>query len=167
MNKLYITGLILITSGCNLLLGDNPSPTPLKDGISLSLGTSQAEIRVAAPHAFRLHVFSPGEPTASPSIFLTEHALPAATFSVTRDGPIVGLKTEFGELLVDPIKQLWSLRDGSGKTLTDWASLRPVDFATGPSPAKPNPLYYGSGNDPERGALTQTESHSQAGNGST
>ncbi|HEV3271316.1 MAG TPA: TIM-barrel domain-containing protein [Candidatus Methylacidiphilales bacterium] len=88
----------------------------------------------------------------------------------------MGIKTAFGELLVDPAAKKWMLLDSDGNTLADWAPLAEftgsgmkderIHLSVGPSPATPKPLYYGSGNVPDFGALTQTEAHSQTGNGS-
>jgi alpha-glucosidase len=158
---------------------DDVQIQPLKDGVALRLGEDQVELRVATPHAFRLHVFSPSEPTPAPSIFLSGEAQPAAAYSVTREGSIVGIKTEFGELRVDSSNRKWSLRDSKGVTLTDWAPFKSGGATTGtdkgsefsldvePSSARQHPLYYGSGNSPQAGALTQIKARSRAGNGST
>jgi alpha-glucosidase len=157
---------------------DDVQIQPRADGVALSLGEDQVELRVASPHAFRLHVFSPAEPSPAPSIFLSGEAQPVTVFTVTHEGSIVGIKTEFGELRVDTSNQKWSLRNGKGVTLADWAPLRSDGAAmgtnqgsgfgleVGPSPAREHPLYYGSGNSPNPGALTQTESSSRVGNGS-
>jgi alpha-glucosidase len=147
--------------------GDEVQMNNLKDGIAFSLGGNQVELRVATPHAFRLHVAPVARTPGTPSIYLSGVAQPATPFTVTHDGSIIGIKTEFGELQVDSNTQKWSLRNSNGTALTDWASLQPGQFETGASTATPHPLFYGSGNVPKRGALTQTEALSKTGHGST
>ena len=177
MGPMLVLGVCLLH--LTLARADEIQPDTLKDGVAFSLGGNQVELRVATPHAFRLHVFSPAKPAAAPSIFLSGNTPLPTAFSVTHDGTIIGIKTEFGELRVDSSNQTWSLRDGNGVTLSDWASLKlnPVvnekdnnttfTFDVGRSSAMPHPLYYGSGNKPKLGALTQTEAASRTGNGST
>ena len=62
------------------------------------------------------------------------------------------------------------------KVLADWTALgKPApdqapasatfQLSVGPGAATPHPLYYGSGNNPDRGALTQESGHANTGNG--
>jgi len=143
--------------------------------VVLHLGGNEIDLDVATSHAFLLHVSPSGKAPAQQSIFLAGNAQPETSFSVTHTGSITGIKTGFGELLVDAASQTWSLHDGSGATLTDWAPLPKInappgssfDLNVGSSSEKRHPRFYGSGNVPNLGALTQTEAHSRAGNGST
>jgi alpha-glucosidase len=146
---------------------DEVQLTTLKDGVAFSLGGNEVELRVASAHAFRLHVFATGQPAGARSIFLSDAVPSTPPFTVTHEGSIIGIKTGFGELQVDADKQEWSLRDSQGTTLSEWASCDPSHFGAGGSPGKPPPLYYGSGNVPQLGTLTQTEARSKTGNGST
>ncbi len=151
----------------------------LKDGVGVQVGGDEVELSVATPHAFRLRICPPESAPAATSIFLSGEAQPATAFSVIHEGEIVGIKTAFGELKVDTKQQKWSLIDEKGQPLTDWAAIKSTGaekeanpgakftVEVGASTAKPGPLYYGSGNDPKLGALTQNEARSHAGNGST
>ncbi len=167
---------ILALSAClfNSALGDDPLVQPLPDGIALEIGDQRIELRVATPHAFLVHIC--GSVARTRSIFLSGNPLPVTPFSVNRENSIVGLKTSFGELLIDTRLSRWRLRDSAGATLADWAALRlpqsnrnipELYLDAGTSPIKPGPLYYGSGNSPVRGALTQTEAPSRTDNGFT
>jgi alpha-glucosidase len=165
MNQIAFLGLWSLFSIA--ASADDVQINNLKDGVAFSLNGNHVELRTATPHAFRLHVFSTAEPSQKTSIYLSGAAQPAIPFTATHEGSIIGIKTDFGELQVDSSNQKWSLRDSKGAALTDWASLDPGHFEIGASPSNPHPLYYGSGNVPKRGALTQTEALSKAGNGST
>jgi alpha-glucosidase len=159
----------------HLARADAPLET-LSDGVGLKINGMQVELRVASPHAFRLHVSVAPRSNPAPSIFLSGATRPDTPFTVTHDGDVVGIKTAFGELQVDPDKGLWSLRDAAGGTLADWAALpssleagNALKLAAGaPSPApSSSPLFYGSGNVPSLGALSQKSAPSHPGNGST
>jgi alpha-glucosidase len=146
------------------------------DGVTFQLGGQIVELRVGSPHALRLHVFT-AEPasTQSRSIFLSGVELPKTSFKVTRNGSIIGLKTNAGEMQVDTDAKTWRLLGSSGVVLADWSPLpnlgagpsSTTTLTVGSSPAQLKPLYYGQGSAPNLGALTQTESPSQPNNGST
>jgi alpha-glucosidase len=146
----------------------------LPDGISLQAGSDNVEIRVASPHAFRLHVL-PGGGTASPrSIFLSDSTPKPAAFTVDQDAASVGIKTAFGELKVDRKGGRFQVSDASGKPITDWSpwslaaagasAKSTLDWVPAQAPAA-GPLYYGSGSYPHLGDLVETESPGQTGNG--
>ena len=80
----------------------------LSDGVAFKVGSQRVELRVASPHAFRLHVFPVGAPAAKPSIFLSPNPPPPAAFTITREGVIIGIRTNFGELKVDSSGARWS-----------------------------------------------------------
>lgn len=179
MNHLIDRTLLFACCACLSIPASAGEFQRLKDGVALGLGGNQVELRVATQHAFELHVSSPGEQDRTRSIFLSGEAQSAPAFNITHNGLIVGIKTEFGELQADTGTQKWSLRDNTGSALADWASLPKAtgtntsdqglsfNLAAGPSSNRPHPLYYGSGNGPDFGALAQTEASSRAGNGST
>jgi alpha-glucosidase len=159
---------------------DNAQVQSLKDGVALNIGGQQVELRVATPHAFRLHVFDPSAKTPAPSIFLSGDAQPVTPFTVTHDGSNVGIKTDFGELKVDPDHATWTLLDSTGAVLADWAPFKTGESPTGGPKGEPTfslqagaaanktqPLFYGSGNIPNLGDLNQHQSPSRPGNGST
>jgi len=144
-------------------------------GVTLPLGGNEVQLQIASPHAFLLHVSPAGMPPHGKSIFLSGTVQPETRFTVTHNGSITGIKTGFGELLVDEKTQQWSLHDRSGATLAPWSplpkpslpSVHSVVFKISPSSLKLHPRCYGSGNAPVLGALSQTEANSRAGNGST
>ena len=150
---------------------------PVPNGVQLRVGNQKVELGVASPHAFRLSLgpLTPTTPAASPSssIFLAD-PLPPAAFSRVDDGVKIGIKTRFGELLVDPRAKTWSLLSANGAVLTGGGSLgevgtRPdgavLHLTAGPTPNMTNPLFYGSGSDPKRGSLVQDHSDSRQTNG--
>ena len=110
-----------------------------------------------------------------PSIFLSGQPQPVTAFTQVSEAGGVGIKTTFGELLVDAANKKWMLRDADGKTLADWAALpepgttptgdKKLQFAAGSSSGVSQPLYYGSGSVPSRGSLTQNQANSTMGNG--
>jgi alpha-glucosidase len=170
---LSLAVLLALPGGWSLEANDVPVRT-LPDGIRFTIGIEQVELRVASPHAFRLHVFLAGTPRR-PSIYLSGVAQPTTDFTVIHEDAAVGIKTAFGELLVNTGEGTWSLRDASGKMLTDWATLggtaggtsedpSEFDFTAGASPGA-TPHFYGSGNIPILGSLTQTEVKASPGNG--
>src|ERR1019366_8697046 len=76
----------------------------------------------------------------------------------------------------DTSNQKWSLRDRGGRNLTDWSSFKTktatdkdsgIILDVGPSSQTSKPLYYGSGNGPDRGALTQNHASSVTENGAS
>ena len=103
------------------------SAEPLPDGIKLQVGSEKIELHVASPHAFRLHIeqpsTQPGPTGPSSDIFLSAAKQPATEFTQVTEGSAVGLKTAFGEILVDPDAKTWSLRDAGGKVLADGGQL--------------------------------------------
>jgi alpha-glucosidase len=157
---------------------------PAGNVCSVSLGDEQCEISVASPYAFRLHIFPTGSPAAPPSVFLASHDLSSTTLTlgqdgsltqgnaiaIRRQGSIVAFQTGFGAVEIDTGRKMWSLLDGAGTVLADWAPIgqgTPMTISSGSTPAQPQPLYYGSGSSPNLGALTQTKSESKQGNGSS
>ncbi len=151
-------------------------PTPLPDGLALTVGEEHVELRVAATHAFRLHVDTRPAATSSPSVCLDEPPHPATAFRVIHEAAAVGIETAFGTLLVDPERKMWSLRDAAGEVLADWSPLggqapgtaaRPAMFqwSIAPRSAVPHPLFYGSGSLPRAGKITQQEDTAKTDNG--
>jgi alpha-glucosidase len=176
--RLVVVGGLLAQLSAVWLCADEVSPKALPNGIALGLKDNYVEIRVVTPHAFCLHLSSKPDQGPYTSIFLKDTTGPTPSFTVVNEGAAVGLKTAFGELLVDPVKETWTLRDETGATLTDWATLgkvlpaqagKPAAFrpVAGVSPTVVKPLYYGAGNTPIRGSLVQPAAGSQMGNGST
>ena len=161
------------------LFADDPAFEETPDGIALRLDGVRIALQVASPHAFCLHMDAEAPAARVRSLFLNGQGRPAgAPYKVLHDGTAVGIGTDFGQLLVDPGKRSWSLRDAAGTVLTDWAPLgeqapalptQPAVFrlAMGASAATPAPRYYGSGNAPDQGALTQREGTAKLGNGRT
>jgi alpha-glucosidase len=150
--------------------------TPLVDGISVASGAETVELRVASPEAFRLRISPSAAQSSSRSVYLRVTPPAPASFTTISEGSAVGIKTDFGELLVDPATKKWTLRDVSGNTLADWASWDEpnasgtqqepaLHLAAGASPTTPHPLFYGSGNVPAVGSLVQREVHPATGNG--
>ncbi|HEX4140979.1 MAG TPA: TIM-barrel domain-containing protein [Candidatus Methylacidiphilales bacterium] len=184
----------------------------LPDGIAVEIGGNDVELRVASPHAFRLHIYPQSVAGPSSSIYLSGAGLPSTPFTTIHEGAAVGIKTTFGEILANPENATWTLRDDTGATLTDWATLgkalppvpgkpavpaqaaTPTSPAVSGRPATPGTpasfqlmagipsaasfqlvippaaakyLFYGSGNTPARGALTQAGVTPRTGNGST
>ncbi len=107
---------------------------PLPDGIKLQVGGDEIELHVASPHAFRLRIEQQSSKTAktgpSSDIFLSGVKQPATEFTQVKEGSSVGLKTAFGEIMVDPDAKTWSLRDANGKVLAAAGQLGSVTSAT-------------------------------------
>ena len=136
MKSCFILGALLIAFG-TLLRAQDGSSRPLPDGVAISVNGEQVELRVASPHAFLLHVATDPKAIRPPSIYLSGAKQPATPFTQINEGGAVGLKTNFGSILVDPAKQEWSLRDPNGKTLSDWATLGTTFPPTPDVPAVP------------------------------
>ncbi len=136
------------------------------------------QFRVASPHAFVLHVAggpANSEKLSGPDagIYLAPKAtaLSPAVAHPSADGSME-TKTSFGAIEFDAQAKKWRLLDNSGKVLADWASLAHpaganIEFTIGASPTSAHPLYYGSGNMPNPGSLTQDSSDGRMGNGRT
>jgi len=176
-----LIGVFLASLSVTGLRADDASPKTLPNGIALTLKDDYVEIRVATAHAFCLHLSTQPDQGPYSSVFLKDTTTSTTSstppFTVVNEGPAVGIKTAFGELLVNPAKETWTLRDETGVTLTDWATLgkeftpnpaKPATFrpVAGPSPTVEKPLYYGAGNTPHRGAITQPAGGALVGNGS-
>lgn len=171
--KTFLLGALLAFTGT--VSHADVVPQSLPDGISLTVGGEHVELRVAAPHAFRLHVDTKAPATSSPSICLDEPARPTP-FKVIHDATAVGIETSFGKLLVDPARKMWSLRGADGKALADWAPLAgqtpetaapsaAIQLSIASNPTMLHPLYYGSGSVPQVGMLTQQEGAAKTDNG--
>jgi alpha-glucosidase len=155
---------------------DSPGPKP--EGISFWVGNASVTLEVASPHAFRLHIAyaAPANPRFSgpdASIYLapaTPGPLPAVTN--ISDVSTMGIKTSFGSLQVDPRTAKWRLLEANGRVLANWAPLRAPEERERSGPevncaigCGPPGLFYGSGNLPATGALTQVKSGDRMGNG--
>lgn len=180
LKEVTVLAILSFCAFCFLLgRADDIQSQPLTNGVTFLLGGNRIELRVATPHAFQLHVFSPADTTRTSSIFLSGDTQPETAFTITHESSIIGIKTMFGELRVDFSNGKWSLRDGNGSMLTDWASIRTSSAGSGsashavfhlevgPSSTKARPLYYGFGIHPQAGSLIQNEARAQSGNGWT
>ena len=127
------------------------SADTLPDGLKLQVGNEEVELHVASPHAFRLHVELPSSTLApagpSSDIFLSGAKQPATEFTQVTEGSAIGLKTAFGEILVDPDAKTWSLRDADGKVLAGAGQLGSVK----PASVQPTP------NAPTNGATEDSQ----------
>jgi alpha-glucosidase len=164
-------------SGGARIHAEEGAPHEIERGISFSVPGETVELRVATAHAFCLE--SREEAAAAParSVYLGDPSGALPSYKVVQDGPVVGLETAFGKLLVDCSRRRWSLWDAQGAVLADWAPLARqspfgapmhppnLDVTIGTCPSLPHALYYGSGNNPNRGALTQQEGDAKTGNG--
>lgn len=159
------------------LFADDLALEKLPDGIALSVNGERIALQVASAHAFCLHMDAEAPAASAKSLFLNGQGRPAgAPYKVVHDGTTIGIATDFGQLLVDLDKRSWSLRDAAGTVLADWALLgehapmppsQPAMFRLSmgaPATTLP-PRYYGSGNAPDQGALTQREGTAKLGNG--
>ena len=170
----FVAAFALCLGG--ILRANEPAPQTLEDGISLRVGDLQVDARVASLHTFRLGIRRAavtGKPARS--VYLVEQPRAHAPFRVLREGTAIGVATDFGKLLIDPARRMWSLQNPAGNVLADWASLGEAntrqdaafEVAVGGSPTVAKPRYYGSGTEPDRGALTQREGRGKTGNGTT
>ena len=152
----------------------DPAPQILPDGLALKIDGLRVELGVVNSHIFRLGLGAPASDSHR-SVFLAAAPTTSPKFTVTSQAPMMGVKTDSGELVVDTRKRAWALRNARGELVTDWS---PLGTTAGTSPATVGPVtveaspashpqYYGSGNCPQLGSLTQTEAKSLAGNGST
>ena len=144
-------------------------------GPSVQLGAAAVQVTVASPHAFLLRVEIPAAANPKLSgpgsgIYLSPSGPgPGQAGTTSSNGTITELKAEFGAVQLDPHAGKWRLLDAQGKVLADWAPISAgpgpsVNIAMGKSSLQ-SPLYYGSGNEPNAGALTQSQSGTRMGNG--
>lgn len=140
-------------------------------GSALAQGAA-VEISAINDHTFRLHV-SFGATTQIKSLFINPEAVnkPVKAENIN-DGAFAGLKTTAGTLLVDRVKNQWTLKDSSGKVL-----IPPTPFPTsGAADAKSQVLapmgalpqqasFYCSGDN--NTGLLQTQGQGRVGNGTT
>jgi alpha-glucosidase len=82
----------------------------------VKVGDATIELAAVSDNGFRLSVSYDGKPVAAPSIFLSQGPK-RATSGEIHDGSWTGLKSGSGELLVDPARGFWTLRDAAGRTL--------------------------------------------------
>jgi alpha-glucosidase len=185
MKKPWLAALLLaslaIQAQIQTVWADEGSPLP--DGVAITIDKEYIQLRVVSPHAFVLHISPTATTGLRPSVYLSGQTQPATPFRPLDDGTAVGISTDFGQLLVDPKRRMWTLRDASGATITDWTPLGTAVPAPPPQPGKPaqpgsfnlsigsssnttRSLYYGSGNIPNLGALTQDHGSAKTGNGS-
>jgi alpha-glucosidase len=85
-------------------------------GVDARVGPATVEVAVAARGAFRLTVCYDGKPHASHSIYLAPD-LGSVSWTPVHDHQWTGVRSEAGELLIDPAAGLWTLRDPHGRTL--------------------------------------------------
>jgi alpha-glucosidase len=84
--------------------------------LDVHIAGASVEIAAATPSAFRLSISFGGKPHPSQSVYLTP-SLSAAPSTLINEKGWTGIKTSFGELLVDAADDLWTLRDAQGNTL--------------------------------------------------
>jgi len=103
--------------------GEMPFQTTAR-GIEVKVGAAEVELAAATPTAFRLSVSYDGKPAPMASTFLDPSAnssLP--TWKLIKAGSLVGIKTDAGELLIDPGNGQWTLLDAKGATLIPLSDL--------------------------------------------
>ena len=128
---------------------------------------------MATARALRLSVSYSGKPRNYRSSFLADSTnQPPIGARVVHEGKLVGVATEDGELLIDPVNGDWTLNDGKGHIIiplskigevpkTDMQGLGVV-INVGWQKGK-LPVFYGSGNDAV--SLMETQGLSRVGNG--
>ncbi|HUO10696.1 MAG TPA: TIM-barrel domain-containing protein [Phycisphaerae bacterium] len=136
----------LLLSGCTFR---NPAPRAVPSA-TVDAKLSGAVIELSAPcgGVLCLHVSTNGEPHTPRSIFLDPDRV-ADDCSQFRDGNWVGIRTSAGQLLIDPAKSQWTLRNASGGTVIPPSPLPAQPATTSPialpihanGPAD----FYGSG----------------------
>jgi alpha-glucosidase len=125
------------------------------DGVLIHLGTAQVELATANNNTFRLSVSFDGPPQAVASTFLansgSDNSVP---WQVVKHHGMIGIRTTFGELLMNPKNGKWALKNANGKTLIPALGIGDFSWQTeDPSIAlalgwkKEKPIYvYGCGN---------------------
>src|ERR1700722_8458945 len=85
-------------------------------GIDVQVGSATVEVAAVTDNAFRLTISYDGKPHPAQSIYLAPNPIPTQWTAVTENN-WTGIKSPAGELLIDPAKAQWTLRDPNGKTL--------------------------------------------------
>ena len=167
----FAFALISFLAGAPVEAADSPA------GISMQVGGASVELKVATPHAFLMRISyavaaNPKMSGPDAEIYLGPPAAgPMPAVTNISDAKTFGIKTAFGALQVDPVAKTWRLLDAHAKVLADLAPIGmlgappAVQLTVGVSPGQPHSLYYGAGNLPNVGALTQTQSGKRMGNG--
>ncbi len=85
-------------------------------GVDVQVGSATVEVAAVTDNAFRLTISYDGKPHPAQSIYLATNPIPTQWTPVTENN-WTGIKSPAGELLIDPAKAQWTLRDADGKTL--------------------------------------------------
>jgi alpha-glucosidase len=127
----------------------------IDNGILLNIGKAQVELTAATPSAFCLGVSYNGDPAPSSSAFLASSAPHSISWQLARSGDFVGVKTGFGELLINPASREWMLKGSSGQVLVPATKLNDLDAANSENShvsinvgwqSSVAPAFYGCGN---------------------
>lgn len=143
-------------------------------GVQVSVGNATVELAAATPTAFRLSISYEGKASPLDSSFLVKSSQPP--WQVVQSDKFVGVKSDAGELDIDPQAGRWTLKDAQGATLVAESGIGNIttivsaDKSTTPSVDLPvtwksgTPLQvYGCGNG--TAALEQTNAQTRLGNG--
>ena len=90
--------------------GVTTQSTITKNGIIILAVDQKVELAVANNSAFRISISNTGNPDAIASTFIDNSNLVSTKFKVISKPPMFGIKTEYGQLLINTDTKEWSLK---------------------------------------------------------
>ena len=165
-------GFLAEASFCRAAIEDSPN------GVLVTLGDAHIRAEAPTPGVLCLSVTFGDAPRPS-SLFIapvTDSTVAPVPWQAIHQGPVVGIETSAGELLIDATTGSWTFQNAEGTVLVaqgnpavlqkDASGNDQVSLQIGSSqPDAPPFLAYGSGNGDRKANLLQSHGASALGNG--
>ena len=167
-NSCTFTLSTLLLASLSQLQAQDAAYQKIENGIQLKVGEAVVELTAATPTALHLGVSYSGTSAPAASVFLAGPVgREQVNWQPVQQGALVGIKTDAGELLVDPAQHQWTLEDANGQTLIPPCDLGHADTGSVVVSVgwdKDTPVtVYGCGNGTR--ALEQSDVKTRVGNG--
>jgi len=147
--------------------GETAHSSMTKNGLILQTADQKVELAVANNSAFRISISKKGATNVIASTFIDDSNLVSAKFKVVSKPPLFGLKTSYGQLMINTETKEWSLFDAKGTTLLTKGSYTSTDSLQGFTHSISEIGHiYGSGNYSTKN-LIKTKSEAKQGNGTS
>ncbi len=141
-------------------------PSSVRADLHIRAGGNHLQLGVAAPDCFRLGMAVTGSAAQRRAIFLApQRRTPAMRWTAARAGSSIGIKTSFGELMVNKTTGEASLLNASGKVLVKHIALVDNNGIKLTLGMKSDERLYGSGSDQSQLSLDPNTVNTYVGNG--
>ncbi|HLX96084.1 MAG TPA: TIM-barrel domain-containing protein [Verrucomicrobiae bacterium] len=134
----FSSSVCLLLLGLVCLPGLNPvhaqeNVETNRHGLLVRFGQARVELAAATPDALRLSVAYDEPPRFIPTSFLADlHDADSVAWQVIKKHGMIGIRTQAGELLINPRTGEWTLRNAAGEVLIPRHEIGGLNQATSP-----------------------------------